>query len=136
MKKDRKPQQGKPTQTISRRNALKIGSMFLAATALPRNLQAEESVVATSSSVMPEPRKLTVAQRDGITGKTADLGNGYFLNPILAGDYSDPAVLKDGKDYYMSHSMCGGLTPGILIWHSRDLINWEPVCRALKTSSC
>ena len=113
-----------------------MGSALLAGAALPQNLSAKESAIAGLSSDKAWSKKLTAAQRDGITGKTADLGNGYFLNPILAGDYSDPAVLKDGKDYYMSHSMCGGLTPGILIWHSRDLVNWEPVCRALKTTTC
>ena len=25
----------------------------------------------------------------------ADLGNGYYLNPILDGDYADPAVFRD-----------------------------------------
>jgi len=53
----------------------------------------------------------------------------HFLNPILSGDYPDPSVLRDGNDYYMTHSafMYG---PGLLIWHSQDLVNWEPVCNA------
>jgi hypothetical protein len=106
------------------------------AAVLPGVGQATGSVFGADSPVPPLPQGLTPAQRDGITGKTADLGSGYYLNPILAGDYSDPAVWKDGKDYYMSHSMSAGLKPGILIWHSRDLVNWEPVCRALKTTTC
>lgn len=41
----------------------------------------------------------------GIEGqRRADLGNGTFLNPILAGDHPDPSILKDGDDYYMTHS--------------------------------
>ncbi len=53
----------------------------------------------------------------------------HFLNPILSGDYPDPSVLRDGNDYYMTHSafMYG---PGLLIWHSQDLVNWEPICNA------
>ena len=36
----------------------------------------------------------------GIEGqRKADLGNGLFLNPIMAGDHPDPTVLKDGGDY-------------------------------------
>ncbi len=120
---------------ISRRSTIKLGGAMLAA-ALPGTGHLAGSVFAADSPVPPLPQGLTPAQREGITGKTADLGNGYYLNPILAGDYSDPAVLKDGKDYYMSHSMSAGLKPGILIWHSRDLVNWEPVCRALKTTTC
>ena len=31
-----------------------------------------------------------------------DLGNGYFLNPLMSGDHPDPTILKDGSDYYMT----------------------------------
>nr|KIS29489.1 xylan 1,4-beta-xylosidase [Novosphingobium sp. P6W] len=62
--------------------------------------------------------------------RRADLGNGRFLNPILAGDYPDPSILKDGEDYYMTHSSFDA-SPGLLIWHSRDLVNWAPVGPAL-----
>jgi beta-xylosidase len=49
---------------------------------------------------------------------------------ILPGDYPDPSIVRDGKDYYMTHSPFY-YAPGFLIWHSQDLVNWEPVCRAL-----
>lgn len=49
---------------------------------------------------------------------------------VLSGDYPDPSILRDGDDYYMTHSPFR-LSPGFLIWHSRDLVNWEPLCRAL-----
>ncbi|OQP49036.1 hypothetical protein A4H97_29605 [Niastella yeongjuensis] len=48
----------------------------------------------------------------------------------LAGDYPDPTIVRDGKDYYMTHSPFLN-APGLLIWHSTDLEHWEPVCRAL-----
>lgn len=60
---------------------------------------------------------------------SADLGNGYFRNPVLVGPGSDNTVLRVGKDYYM---MAGGGWPDQLIWHSRDLVNWRPVTRALR----
>ena len=47
---------------------------------------------------------------------------------ILPGDYPDPSILRDGKDYYMTHSPFS-YKPGFLIWHSQDLINWEPICK-------
>ncbi|MFT3780522.1 MAG: family 43 glycosylhydrolase [Nibricoccus sp.] len=62
-----------------------------------------------------------------------DLGNGFFLNPILAGDHPDPSVLKHGQDYYMVHSSFASV-PGLLVWHSRDLVNWEPIGPALNRS--
>jgi len=69
----------------------------------------------------------------GIEGqRKADLGDGTFLNPIIAGDHPDPTVLKDGDDYYMTFSSFVSY-PGIVIWHSRDLVNWTPIGTALKT---
>jgi xylan 1,4-beta-xylosidase len=63
----------------------------------------------------------------GIEGqRKADLGNGYYLNPIMPGDHPDPTILKDGDDYYMTHSSFDAY-PGLVIWHSRDLVNWEPI---------
>ena len=57
-------------------------------------------------------------------------GDGYFLNPIFAGDYPDPSILRDGNDYYIVHSSFE-YYPGLLIWKSKDLINWTPVTSAL-----
>jgi xylan 1,4-beta-xylosidase len=63
----------------------------------------------------------------GVEGqRKADLGDGTYLNPIMAGDHPDPSVLKDGSDYYMTFSSFDAY-PGLVIWHSRDLVNWEPV---------
>lgn len=61
---------------------------------------------------------------------TNEKGNGYYLNPIFAGDYPDPSILRDGSDYYIVHSSFE-YYPGLLIWHSKDLINWTPVTNAL-----
>lgn len=67
----------------------------------------------------------------GIEGqRKADLGNGTYLNPILSGDHPDPTILKDGDDYYMTFSSFNSY-PGIVIWHSKDLVNWTPVGAAL-----
>lgn len=67
----------------------------------------------------------------GIEGqRRGDLGNGRFLNPVLAGDRPDPAILKDGADYYLTFSSFDAY-PGLTIWHSRDLVNWQPRTAAL-----
>lgn len=57
-------------------------------------------------------------------------GNDYFLNPIFAGDYPDPSILRDGENYYIVHSSFE-YYPGLLIWQSKDLINWTPIKNAL-----
>lgn len=54
----------------------------------------------------------------------------YYQNPVLGGDYPDPSVLRVGKDYYMTHSSFE-YSPGLLIWHSTDLIHWERIGYAL-----
>lgn len=69
----------------------------------------------------------------GIEGqRKADLGNGTYLNPVMAGDWPDPTVIRDGDDYYMTFSSFDSV-PGLLIWHSRDLVNWQPLAPALTT---
>ncbi len=72
------------------------------------------------------PLAATPVRRTGIEGQhKPDLGNGRFLNPVLSGDRPDPAVLKDGEDYYLTFSSFDAY-PGLTIWHSRDLVNWQP----------
>jgi beta-xylosidase len=63
---------------------------------------------------------------------TQDPENGTFTNPILGGDYPDPSILRDGADYFMTHSSFD-YNPGLVVWHSTDLVNWEPISYALKT---
>lgn len=53
-----------------------------------------------------------------------------YPKAILAGDYPDPSIIREGQDYYMTHSPFY-YAPGFLIWHSKNLMNWEPVCRAI-----
>ncbi len=53
-----------------------------------------------------------------------------YLNPVFQGDYPDPSILRDGKDFYMVHSSFE-YYPGLLIRHSTDLINWAPVTNSL-----
>jgi len=57
-------------------------------------------------------------------------GDDFYLNPIFAGDNPDPSILRDGDTYYMVHSSFE-YYPGLLIWESKDLINWAPVANAL-----
>ena len=54
--------------------------------------------------------------------------------PLLIGNWADPSILKDGDDYYMTHSSFE-YQPGLLVWHSKDLRTWQPVCRATMNQS-
>jgi beta-xylosidase len=61
----------------------------------------------------------------------ADLGDGTYRNPVLFADYSDPDVVRVGRDYYLVASSFN-CTPALPILHSRDLVNWTIINHALK----
>lgn len=46
-----------------------------------------------------------------------------FRNPVLGGDRPDPAVIKVGDEYWMTYSSFES-APGLLLYRSRDLVNW------------
>ena len=68
--------------------------------------------------------------RNRLISATPGTESEYYVNPVLGGDYPDPSILRIGKDFYMTHSSFN-YYPGLLIWHSTDLIHWERVCHAL-----
>ena len=57
---------------------------------------------------------------------TADNGNGTYTNPLFYDEFSDPDVLRVGDDYYLAGTTMHSV-PGLVILHSRDLVNWENV---------
>ena len=59
-----------------------------------------------------------------------DQKDGTYRNPILCADYSDPDVIRDGDDFYMTASSFN-CTPGLPILHSRDLVNWTLINHAI-----
>jgi beta-xylosidase len=54
-----------------------------------------------------------------------------YTNPVLYADYSDPDVIRVGRDYYMTASSFSCL-PGLPVLHSRDLVNWRLIGHALR----
>jgi alpha-N-arabinofuranosidase len=49
-----------------------------------------------------------------------------YTNPILPGFHPDPSVCRVGDDFYLVNSSFGYF-PGVPIFHSKDLVNWEPI---------
>ena len=47
----------------------------------------------------------------------ADQRDGTYRNPVLYADYSDPDVIRVGRDYYMVASSFNAV-PGLPILHS------------------
>lgn len=109
----------------SRRDTLKAALAGAAAGSLPAT--GAEARTRSETAKGPAAKAYGV----GIEGqRKADLGNGTYRNPIVPGDHPDPTILKDGSDYYMTFSSFLSY-PGIVIWHSKNLVNWSPIGPAL-----
>ena len=57
---------------------------------------------------------------------TADNGNGTFTNPLFYDEFSDPDILRVGDDFYLAGTTMHTV-PGLVILHSKDLVNWENI---------
>ena len=57
---------------------------------------------------------------------TADNGNGTFTNPLFYDEFSDPDILRVGDDYYLAGTTMHTV-PGLVVLHSKDLVNWENI---------
>lgn len=66
------------------------------------------------------------AQNAPISSWTADNGNGTFTNPLLYDEFSDPDIIRVGDDYYLAGTTMHSV-PGLVILHSKDLVNWENI---------
>jgi xylan 1,4-beta-xylosidase len=53
-----------------------------------------------------------------------------YVNPVIAGDHPDAGAIRVGENYYLVHTT-DVYTPGLLIWHSQDLVHWKVVGAAL-----
>ncbi|NME66764.1 glycoside hydrolase family 43 protein [Flammeovirga aprica] len=53
-----------------------------------------------------------------------------FKNPIISGYHPDPSICRVGEDYYLVNSSFTWF-PGLPIYHSKDLVNWEQIGNAV-----
>ncbi len=60
------------------------------------------------------------------TSWTADNGNGTFTNPLFYDEFSAPDVLRVGDNYSLAGTTMHSV-PGLVILHSKDLVNWENI---------
>ncbi len=66
----------------------------------------------------------------GCSGQYAE----KFNNPVIPGFYPDPSICRVGDDYYTVHSSFE-FFPGVPIFHSKDLINWQQIGYCLTRKS-
>ena len=104
---------------------LVFGTAFSAEAGTPRPSAA---VVADSVSAPSSPTPLPA--RWGDWQAWGDMGDGTYRNPILPSDYSDLDCIRVGDDYYAISSTMQ-FSPGMIILHSKDLVNWTLIGHAV-----
>ena len=57
-----------------------------------------------------------------------------YQNPIIPGFFPDPSICRVGEDYYLVNSSFE-FFPGVPLWHSKDLANWEQIGYVLTRES-
>jgi xylan 1,4-beta-xylosidase len=67
----------------------------------------------------------------GLSNTTAKTSSQSRAAVILRGEFPDPTIVRDGTDFYMTHSHDDIYVPSLLIWHSTDLYHWTPIGHAL-----
>lgn len=80
------------------------------------------------SAVVPLPSRWGDWQAWG------DMGDGTYRNPVLPADYSDLDCIRVGS-YYYAISSTMQFCPGMVIVHSKDLVNWEIIGHAVSDTS-
>ena len=57
-----------------------------------------------------------------------------FKNPIITGFHPDPSICRVGEDYYLVTSSFEYF-PGLPLYHSKDLVNWEQIGHCITRNS-
>ncbi len=57
-----------------------------------------------------------------------------FMNPVLSGFYPDPSICRKGDTYYLVNSSFS-FFPGIPIFESKDMVNWQQIGHVLERES-
>jgi len=65
-----------------------------------------------------------------VAGRCEAAGLPAYTNPVLFADYSDPDVIRVGRDYYMVASSFH-FSPGIPVLKSPDLVHWRIIGHVL-----
>lgn len=83
---------------------------------------------ALGAAPAPQPARFDWFEYRGEDG--AALPADQYRNPILAGYYPDPSIVRVGHDYYLVNSSFAWF-PGIPVWHSQDLVTWRQIGNAI-----
>ena len=106
-----------------------------------RNAAGSASIASAAAAPARSPRATADPRFDWFRYEGRDsvyqvhkAGPGEYHNPILAGFYSDPSIVRVNDDYYLVTSTFAYF-PGIPIFHSKDLVNWTQIGNVLNRRS-
>jgi xylan 1,4-beta-xylosidase len=94
----------------------------------------------TVSPILAESRldrpavEFTSFRYEGIATPPAPTDQHQFLNPILSGFHPDPSLCRVGDEYYLVNSTFSWF-PGVPIFRSKDLVNWDLIGHVLDRPS-
>lgn len=79
-------------------------------------------------------KRLLISALLSLTAAIATGQNHGYTNPVIKGFNPDPSVCRVGEDYYLVTSSFQYF-PGVPLYHSKDLINWEQIGHVLDRES-
>ena len=80
-----------------------MGTGFVSLVVVAAGAGGMSGVLAEGSAAQRQRAVQVRAERQPV----ADLGHGYYRNPILPGNYPDASVVRVGADYYLTASGSG-----------------------------
>nr|HPO01494.1 family 43 glycosylhydrolase [Opitutaceae bacterium] len=89
--------------------------------------------LACGSALAAEPMKYPAFSMPTLA-LSASARGAAFENPIIRGFSPDPSLCRVGDDFYLVTSTFEYF-PGVPVYHSRDLVNWELISYCLTTPS-
>lgn len=92
------------------------------------NAAPPDADAATAAGTDPPSADANAATAAGTD--TAPRAPDAATTPVLPGMYPDPTVCRVGADYFLANSSFE-YSPGVPLWHSRDLVSWRPIGNAL-----
>lgn len=82
------------------------------------------SLTGMAQTAVFSPLIYSVAGDSAPVGDHVEAGTTDWVNPIIPGCYPDPSICRVGNDYYLVNSSFA-FAPGIPIWHSTNLRDWQ-----------
>ena len=101
-------------------------SICLVAVALVRMRGPTSSAAGRNEDISAAPQIEVAHAQIPTRGEWGDQRDGTYANPVMPGDFSDLDAIRVGRDFYAISSTFQ-YSPGLLVLHSSDLVNWQIV---------